>query len=312
MHRLTLWLWLALIGSVLQLSALGSDFYIFQGERQDAWFGIPHTSDLILLSAVIAVGLFVATALGRNPLSGRGVGLVIAVVGLLAVLQLGYRMIAPPFGGPFNCYFYCPPAEASPAQLLVGIWIALLGCLAVAIGGLGHAFGSTARETPARPWIASAQSGMNPWLGLAALGAVGQFVFGYTFFTFYTTVNGPYQVAQGLEGEMDWSGWLPTPHTSSLVLAVTLVVVGLVWVAARGRSPLSPTALGGVIAVLGFVSASRIFYRILQSPFGSGEIEIGAAAYLSLLAAVVVIVSGIVHAVTHREKAADSKASRVT
>lgn len=311
MQRVTLWLWLALAGSVLQLVALGSDFYVFEGERQDAWFGIPHASDLILLSAIVTVGLFVVTALGRNPISGRGVGLMVGIVGLLATLQLGYRMIAPPFGGPFSCYLYCPPSVASPAQLLVGIWIALLGCLAVAIGGLVHASGGTARETPARPWIAPAQSGMNPWLGLAALGAVGQFVFGYTFFTFYTTVNGPYQVAQGLEGEMHWSGWLPTPHTSSLVLAITLVVAGLVWTAARGRAPLSPAALGGLIAVLGFVSASRIFYRILQSPFGSGEIEIGAAAYLSLLAAIVVIVSGIVHAVTHRDKAAESVASRV-
>lgn len=61
---------------------------------------------------------------------------------------------------------------------------------------------------------------MTPWLGLAALGAIGQFVLGYTFFTFYTT--------SGDQGEVAWSGWLPTPHTSSLVLAITLVVVGLV------------------------------------------------------------------------------------
>lgn len=312
MQRVTLWLWLALAGSVLQLVSLGSDFYIFEGERKDAWFGIPHTSDLILLSAILAVGLFVATALGRNPLSGRGVGLAVGIVGLLATLQLGYRMIAPPFGGPFSCFFYCSPSEASPAQLLIGIWIALIGCLAVAVGGLAHAFSAAARDTPARPWVASSQSGMTPWLGLAALGAVGQFVFGYTFFTFYTTIDGPYQVAQGIEGEMHWSGWLPTPHTSSLVLAITLVVVGLVWAAARGRAPLSPMALGGLIAVLGFVSASRIFYRILQSPFGSGQVEIGAGAYLSLLAAIVVIVAGIVHAVAQRDKAAVSTTSRVT
>lgn len=60
-------------------------------------------------------------------------------------------------------------------------------------------------------------------------------------------------------------------------------------------------ALGGLIAVLGFVSASRIFYRILQPPFGGGPAEIGVAAYLALIAATLIIVSGIVHADTHRE-----------
>ena len=30
---------------------------------------------------------------------------------------------------------------------------------------------------------------MNPWLGIAALAAVAQFVFGYTFLTFYTVTG---------------------------------------------------------------------------------------------------------------------------
>ena len=312
MQRITPWLWLALGGSMLQLIALvGPDFYVAQGERQDAWFGIPHASDLILLSALAAIAMFAVTALGRNPVRGRSVGLIVGVVGLLATLQLGYRMIVPPFGGevPSNsgilgsgCLYYCSPSEAVPAELLIGIWIALFGCLAVTLGGFLHARSRIARETTARPWVAPTQSGNNPWLGLAALGALGQFVFGYTFFTFYTTV--------GDGGEVNWSGWLPTPHTSSLILAITLAVVGLVWAVARGRAPLNPLVLGGLVAVLGLISASRIFYRIVEPPFGSGPVEIGLAAYLSLLSAIVIVVSGIVYAITQRRTVSVSAPSR--
>lgn len=313
MQRITPWLWLALVGSVLQIVALvGPDFYFAQGERKDAWFGIPHASDLVLLSAAAAIVMFAVTVLGRNPIRGRSVGLVIGIIGLLTTLQLGYRMIVPPFGGevPTNsgilgsgCLYYCSPSEAAPADLLIGIWIAFFGCLAVTLGGFLHARSRTARETAASPWVAPTQSGTNPWLGLAALGALGQFIFGYTFFTFFTTMGDD-------GGEVTWSGWLPTPHTSSLVLAITLAVVGLAWAVARGRAPLNSLTLGGLVAVLGLISTSRIFYRIVEPPFGSGPVEIGFAAYLSLLSAVVIVVSGIVYAVTQRRAMSMSAPSR--
>lgn len=313
MQRITPWLWLALVGSVLQIVALvGPDFYVAQGERKDAWFGIPHASDLVLLSAAAAIVMFAVTALGRNPIRGRSVGLVIGIIGLLATLQIGYRMIVPPFGGevPTNsgilgsgCLYYCSPSEAAPADLLIGIWIAFFGSLAVTLGGFLHARSRTARETSASPWVAPTQSGTNPWLGLAALGALGQFIFGYTFFTFFTTMGDD-------GGEVTWSGWLPTPHTSSLVLAITLAVVGLAWAGARGRAPLNPLALGGLVAVLGLISTSRIFYRIVEPPFGSGPVEIGLAAYFSLLSAIVIVVSGIVYAVTQRRTMSVSAPSR--
>ncbi len=309
MQRITPWLWLALAGAALLFVSLGSDFYLYEGERQDAWNGVPQTSHLILLAALVAVGLFILTATGRNPVRGRNVGLLVGVAGLLATLQLGYRMLAPPFDFELrgtetlsltgSCLWYCLPAEAANADLLAGIWIAFAGCLAVAAGGFLHAFSPTARQMEARPWIAPEQGGANPWLGLAALGAIGQVVFGYTFFTFYTTIGDD-------GGEIAWSGWLPTPHTSSLVLALSAVVVGLVVAAARGRSPLSPTAVGGLIAVLGFVSASRVLYRIVQPPFGTGPVEIGFAAYLSAIAGVLVLVAGIVYAVTSRRDAGGS------
>ncbi|MBA2692130.1 MAG: hypothetical protein H0U65_06510 [Rubrobacter sp.] len=310
MQKITLWLGLTLVGAVLQLYAITSDFYLFQGEVRDAWFGIPHTSNLILLSALVAVVLFAVTAIGRNPMSGRGVGLFVGVVGLLATLQLGYRMIVPPFDGfvPQNsniigsgCLFYCLPGEAASADLLAGIWIGFIGCLIVAVGGFLHAFSGTAQRTQANPTIAQSQTGMTPWLGLAALGAIGQFVFGYTFFTFYITA--------GDTGETYWSGWLPSPHTSSLVLAVTLIVAALVWYASRGKAPLNPMAFGALIAVLGLVSTYRIFFRIIESPFGDGA-SIGFAAYLSLISAILIVAGGIVHAIT--QKAPTSAPSRVS
>jgi hypothetical protein len=311
MARITPWLWLALAGSVLQFIALGSNFYVVNGQVRDAWFGIPHASDLILLSAIFAVGAFGLTALGRSPLGGRGVGLAVGIVALLATLQLGYRMIIPPFG----CLMYaCTPSEAAEVTLLPGIWIGLVGCVMVLVGGLAHAFSPTARNTPAYSWATDDQGGMTPWLGLAALAAVAQFVFGYTFFTFYT-VEG----FLGNEGPTSWGGWLATPHTSSLILAITLVIVGVVVAAARDKAPLRPAALGGLIAVLGFAAAARILYRIVDPPFNTaggstdtavGSVTIHAAAYLSLAAAVVVVIAGIVQATTQRSETTESASSQ--
>lgn len=307
MQRMTLWLGLAVVGAALQLYAITSDFYVFEGETNDAWYGIPHASDLMLLSALVAVVLFALTVIGRNPIGGRGVGLFVGIVGSLATLQLGYRMIVPPFDGfvPPNsdiigsgCLFYCLPSQAVDAQLLPGIWIGFIGCLAVAAGGFLHAFSGTARNTRANPWIARSQTGMTPWLGLAVLGAIGQFVFGYTFFTFYITPG-------DAGGETYWSGWLPSPHTSSIILGLTVAVAALAWYASRGKAPLGPMAFGGLIAGLGLLSTYLIFFRIIEPPFGDGA-NIGFAAYLSLLSAILIIVAGIIHAITQRATARTS------
>ncbi len=64
MRHVTGGLGLALAGAILQLGSLGSDFYQAEGEQKDAWLGIPHTSDLILLSALVTVALIALTAAG--------------------------------------------------------------------------------------------------------------------------------------------------------------------------------------------------------------------------------------------------------
>ena len=297
-------LYIALAGVVLQIVSLGTDFYVWEGTRQSAWFGVPHTSELIFLSALVTAGLLAMTAAGRSPVSGRKAGLTIAIAGLLAAAQLGYRMVAPPFGGRVpehaaiignSCLYYCLPSQAASVDLLMGIWMALLGSLMVAAGGIAHTFGQAGQHAPGTPWRSQVQPEMNPWLGLAALGGAGQFVFGYTVFTFYRTI--------APEGATTWSGWLPTPHTASLVLAITVVVIGLVWSAARRRSPLQPSGLGAVIAVLGFISTVRIAYRILQPPFGSPDVAIGPSAYLALASAALIAVAGLAQAKVYWKKA---------
>ncbi len=308
MQRISVWLWVALGGAVLQGIALGSDFYITGGERKGAWQGIPHTSDLLFFSAVVAIVLLILAGVNRSPLRGRTVGLAVGIVGLLAALQLGYRMIVPPFG--CLTFWACGLSGGSDVTLLTGIWIGLVGSVAVALGGFLHAFTGAARRTPARPPVAARQEGMNPWLGLAALAAVGMFFFGFTIFSFYT-VSG----FLGQEGTASWGGWLSIPHTSSLVLALGVAVLVLAVAAARNRSPLSPSSLGALIGVFGFIAAARILFRMLESPFtnaGGGSTTVGSvtiepAAYVSLAFAVLVAVAGIVQAVMYREEAAERR-----
>jgi hypothetical protein len=314
MQRISAFLWIAAAGAVLQLVSLGSNFYETTGNKaqvKSAWFGIPHTSDLILASALVAIAAVGLTAADRQPVRGRTLGLIVGGIGLLATAQLVYRMITPPFGG---CLQYgCGTSPAQDVNLLVGIWIALGGCIAVTIGGLLHAFASGARHAAARPWIAADQPGMSPWLGLSALGAVAMFVFPFTAFTLYT-VSGFF----GQQGTTTWGGWLSLPHTSSVVLAITLIVVGLAIAAARRRSPLPPAALGATVAILSFAAAARIFYRILEDPFGTaggaesvqvGSVQVELAGYLGLAAAIVAVIGGVVHAAQHREPSSERRRS---
>ncbi len=300
MARISGWLWIALAGVVLQFVALGSDFYVYEGETRDAWFGIAHASEFLLATGVITIVLTVLAAAGRSIVRGRSAGLIIAIMGTIASLHIGYRMVAPPFDFTLgdrvtvlslfdSCLGYCAPSGAGDAELLPGIWIALVGCVLVAIGGWLHTFSRRAAATPANFWRAPEQPGLTPWLGIAGLGAVAQWVFGFTVFTFY--------INQGTE----WSGWFPMPHTSAMVLYTTLIIVGLVIAAARGRGPMSPSAMGAVVGLLGFLAGTRIFYRIIENPFGAPDVEIGIGGYLSVASSVVIVIAGAVHAVTHRE-----------
>ena len=301
MRHISIWLWAALGGAVLQFIALGSNFYVVHGNdgdtTRDAWLGIPHTSDLILTSAVITVLAFAVAARGRSPLRGRSLGLLVALGGLLATAMLVYRMLVPPFGGCLTLSCTEPRADVT---LLAGIWIGLAGCVLVLLGGLGHAFSAAAKRTLAMPPIAAQQAGMTPWLGLAALGLVVAFVAPFTAFKVYRV-----EEFLGQQGATEWGGWLSIPHTSSLVLAITLIAVLLVIAAARRRSPLSPAALGATLAVGAFVVAARELYRIVQPPFSTaggtgnrhvGIVEILPPFWVGFAGAVVALLAGVVQA----------------
>ncbi len=303
MRNITMRLWLVLAGVALQLGSLTTDYFSYQGERQSAWMGLPTTAELILFCAAVAAVAVGLAATRRSPLTGSGTGLLAAAAGVVAALQLSYRMIAPPFGGEVpdhvtilgnSCLFWCLPSQAETAQILPGAWVALAGCLSVALGGVLHSQSRAAKQTNAVSWVAPVQTGLTPWLSLAALGAVGQLVFGFTFFSFFRTIG-----RSGIE--TTWSGWLPMPHTASWIFATTIVILLLVRAASRSRAPLEPFAFGGLIAGLAAIASVRIWFRILSPPFGpASQVEIAPGAYLSLMAALLCLVAAIVHAVRFR------------
>lgn len=302
MRNITMGLWLVLAGAALQLVSLTTHFFSYLGKPQSAWMGLPTTAELILFSALVSAIMVALTAMTRSPWRGTATGLIAAAAGAVAALQVGWRMIAPPFGGRTpthvtilgdSCYFWCLPSQAQPADLLPGVWVALAGCLAVAVGGFLHSQTRQARETAAVSWAAPVQTGLTPWLNLAALGAVGQLVFGFTFFSFFRTI--------GKTGETTWSGWLPMPHTASGIFATTVVILLLVRAASRGRAPLEPFALGGLIAGLAAIASIRIWFRILAPPFGrTSHVEVTPGAYLALGASLLCLVAALVHAVRFR------------
>lgn len=323
MARVSAWLWIALAGTVLQVVSLGTNFYLTTGEdgserARDAWFGIAHASEFMLAVAVITIALTVFAALGRSLFGGRKLGFTIGTLGLLVSAHIGYRMIAPPFdfgdlgesvtmADLFNsCLGYCSPAQAGDAELLPGIFIALAGCLLVMVGGFAHAMTRRAAATEANFWRAEEQGGLTPWMTAAGAGAIGQFVFGYTFFAFYLVTND--------SGTTAWAGWFPTPHTAVMVLWSSAIVLVLAVAAARGRAPINPSTVGAVTAVMGFLSASRIGYRMLEPPFGGGTVpaDVGVGAILSIVSAGVVIGAGIAQAATHREPVPETSGSAAT
>ncbi|MBA3667718.1 MAG: hypothetical protein H0W65_08345 [Sphingomonas sp.] len=303
MRNITIGLWLVLAGVALQLSSLITNYFSYRGEPQSAWMGLPTTAELILFCAVVAAIAVGLAATRRSPLTGSSTGLLASAAGVIAALQLSYRMIAPPFGGEVpdhvtilgnSCLFWCLPSQAEPAQILPGAWVALAGCLSVALGGLLHSQSRSAKQTNAVSWVAPIQTGLTPWLSLAALGAVGQLVFGFTFFSFFRTI--------GRSGtETTWSGWLPMPHTASWIFVTAIVILLLVRAASRRRAPLEPFALGGLIAALAAIASVRIWFRILTPPFGpTTQVEILPGAYLSLITALLCLLAAIVHAVRFR------------
>lgn len=311
MDRISVGLWVAVLAAVLQLSSVASDFYEVGDSVRDAWFGVPHTADLIAISGLTTLVLLAFVAAGRSPVRGRTAGWLIAGVGLVATLQVAYRMAVPPFGG---CLTYtCGATPNNPdIGLLVGIWIALAGCVIAVIGGVLHALSSRARATEANFWVADEQPGVTPALGTAALGMAGAFLVGYTVLDFYTVQQG--------DTTAGWSAWLSAPHTSTLVLLLAIASVILVVAASRRRAPMSPQALGATIAVLAFVAAVRTGYRMLVSPFFSGPAEgvfeegvvINLPAFVALALALIAMAAGIAHAARHRQTGSADNGAVVT
>lgn len=296
LDRLTAGLWLAIAAAVLQLTAVASDWYQYGDTVRDAWFGVPHTAQLTLLSGVVTLGLVALVAGDRSPMRGRGLGLAIAAVGLIAGAQLLYRIAVPPFGGclTFNCAF---TPRRDDIEILLGAWIALGGNAGAVLGGLWHAASPGADRIKSNFWVAERQAGMSPWLGIGAAAAAGMFLAGHTWLDFYA-------VPQEDGGFQNWSAWIAIPHSAAIVLVAALGIVGLAVAAARNRNPLDPRTTGAVVGILGLLATSRIVYRVIVTPFYSGPAanagfqqgtQIQAPAYVALALGVVTIVAGLVH-----------------
>jgi len=145
---------LALGGAALQLVSATLNFYTLGREPKSAWYGVPHAADLIVASAVVAIVAVALTAAARRPFSGRTLGLVTGGVGMLATLQVAYRMVAPPFG----CLVYgCGLTAGSDAQVLAPMWLALAASLAVP----GGAFARARSHRRLATWVCSRRC--SPW-----------------------------------------------------------------------------------------------------------------------------------------------------
>lgn len=278
MQRISVWLWLALAGAVLQFVSLGSNFYVVhkKGDRTaDAWFGVPHTSDLILVSALVTIVGLLLAARDRSPIGGRAVGLWVGGIGLLALAQTVYRIVVPPFG----CLTYgaCGTTAKADVTILAGMWIAVAGSGLATLGGAGHALSAAARRLRPTPFVAVQQTGITPWLGLSALGLVVAFAGPFPFKA--------YRVEGFYGSTAEWSGWLSMPHTSSLVLVCTLIGVGLVVAAARRRAPLTPAGMGAALGVLALIVGARELFRVFQAPFstagGANDVHVGSVTILT-------------------------------
>lgn len=316
MIRISLGLWLAVAGALASLVAVASDFYVVgvgtpNVTIQDAWIGLPHAADLVLASALTTTALVILAGVDRGPMRGRFIGAAVAAVGGIGLAQLIYRGIIPPFGG---CLTYgdCGGAQSN-VTLLTGYYIAIAGCAAAVIGGLAHMASQSARRTVAASWAAPRQAGATPLLWVAAAGSVLMIGLGFTVLPFYRNgfSAGP---------PKDWSAWIAIPKTADLLVLLAASVVFLVISAARRRAPLEPAALGAVIGVAGLLATIRIAFRIVDGPFidsshqpgttfaGSitSSAEVHIWAYVALICAIAVFLSGVAQVVSFREHPAAS------
>lgn len=318
MKRISPGLWVAVVGAIASLVAVGSDFYVLNPGGKSpsivaAWIGLPHASDLVLASALVTSVLVVLVAMDRAPARGKTVGALVAAVGFIALAQLVYRIILPPFGGCLS-YWNCSGSK-SHVSLLPGIYFGVVGAALALVGGLAHMASRTAADTAPHNPLAERQDGLTPLLGLAAGGAVVMIALGFNFMPFYT--NG-FSSGPGV----DWSAWVAIPKTADLVLVMAGVVVFLAVSAARKRAPVSPAALGAIVAVAGLVSAERIGYRILDSPFVSSANQPGSFAggtnttpnlhiwaFVALAGAIVMVLAGIGQSLSSSEDLGATRSS---
>jgi hypothetical protein len=118
LRRLRAGEWIAAVGGGLLLFSLFTAWY---GEPAlDAWEAFAVNDVLLAIVAVSALALLVITAIERVPAIPLALDALVAIAGKIAVLLVLIRMLAKPSG---------------VSGLDAGVWIALVGSLAIVAGG---------------------------------------------------------------------------------------------------------------------------------------------------------------------------------
>ena len=107
---------------------------------------------LLVLAGIALLDALIALARGANPApAGAGAGASVVVLGALAALCVVYRMVDPP----------TPAGGLMSLSLREGAWLALLGSLAMMLGGLWPRIEPASAGSDAQ--LLSTWSGLSGW-----------------------------------------------------------------------------------------------------------------------------------------------------
>lgn len=117
----------------------GVDFFL-DGTGQSAWDSFEYTPIVLAVAIVAALAVAGLRLAGFATRALRPANALVAVLGLIAVLLIVYRIMDPPsVGGSFRGFFGTAVSAGRTVQ--VGIFLGLLGAVGISFGGCRAAVG---------------------------------------------------------------------------------------------------------------------------------------------------------------------------